>query len=226
MKSHKKMFYRILLPIIITIILTPITPWLDLNSAHFFFEQGSFSTAPAYTFFYHYGIIPAWIAVISSSLLYLLSFFTDKLTLWRPYLLVMILTLVLGSGIIVHALLKENWGRPRPRQIEEFGGMQKFRPYYIPNFSNQFESSKSFSCGHCSMGFYFFALALVGTRLQKRWLSILGYCLAFGLGIALSLTRIAQGGHFFSDTLITALIMWLTACVLDWVYFERPSCKA
>jgi len=105
--------------------------------------------------------------------------------------------------------------RPRPKQVIEFGGIQEFRPFYQPNFFHQPEPSKSFTCGHCTMGFYFFALALVVRRLNYRktfWITLM---FAFALGIALSLARIGQGGHFFSDTLISALIMWLTAYACD-----------
>lgn len=61
------------------------------------------------------------------------------------------------------------------------------------------------------MGFYFFALALLGICYRRRDLYWLGLGLAWGLGGLLSLARIAQGGHFFSDTMASALIMWLTA---------------
>ena len=70
------------------------------------------------------------------------------------------------------------------------------------------------------MGFYFFAVALLGRRLGSRILFITGMALALILGIALSVTRIAQGGHFFSDTLATAIIMWTAALAIDWLLFK------
>jgi membrane-associated PAP2 superfamily phosphatase len=65
------------------------------------------------------------------------------------------------------------------------------------------------------MGFYFFTLALIARRLDYRKTFWFALILAFGLGISLSLARIAQGGHFFSDTLVSALVMWLSAYACD-----------
>ena len=127
----------------------------------------------------------------------------------------LLLSLALGAGLIAHTLLKDRWGRPRPRQVAEFGGHQQFRPYYLPNFFHQPEPSKSFPCGHCTMGFYFFAVALVCQRQGWRWGAIFSYFLAFFLGILLGVTRMAQGGHFFSDILVSALLMWWVASLLD-----------
>jgi lipid A 4'-phosphatase len=127
--------------------------------------------------------------------------------------------------LIIHGVLKDHWGRPRPRQVIEFGGLQSFRSYYEPNIGHQPEPSKSFACGHASLGYYFFALALLGIIYRLRWLFWLGMGLAWGLGILLSLARIAQGGHFLSDTLASALIMWLVAWGLAYFLFAKQECQ-
>lgn len=219
------------LPIVLMIAITPFTPALDLTASRFFYlqtpEGGHFSTNGFFNFMYDYGVIPAQLTTGFAVLAFLLSYLTPSWKPWRAPSLVLILTLAIGAGFITHALLKDHWGRPRPKQVIEFGGTQPFRPYYKPNFFHQPEPSKSFVCGHCSMGFYFFALALVGKRKGSRALQIAGFTLAAILGIALSLTRIAQGGHFLSDTLMTALIMWLTALTCDWLIFtQAPKDRA
>ena len=71
------------------------------------------------------------------------------------------------------------------------------------------------------MGFYFFTVALIGMRLQKKRVFYLGLVLTIFLGAALSLIRMAQGGHFFSDVLMSALIMWLTALAFDRIVYGR-----
>ncbi|HBH49073.1 MAG TPA: PAP2 family protein, partial [Bacteroidales bacterium] len=43
----------------------------------------------------------------------------------RRWALMMILTIVLGPGLLVNATFKDNWGRPRPNEIVEFGGKEK-----------------------------------------------------------------------------------------------------
>lgn len=201
-------------PIIAMAILTPFTPTLDLAISHFFYDPTkSFSNATFYTFIYNYGIIPGQIAFAFSAIILILSFLSKKWKRWHNACMVMVLTLAIGSGLITHAMLKDHWGRPRPKQVVEFGGSQQFRPYYMPNLDNQPEPSKGFPCGHCTMGFYFFGLALIGYRDGNYKTYYFWLAFALTLGIVLSLTRIAQGGHFLSDTLASALIMWLTAYV-------------
>lgn len=211
-------------PILAFLIITPFTPWLDLTITRYFYSIGNdpvehFVTNPFFDFMFDYGAVPANIVAIFSVFGLLGSYIFKKFKSWRNPCLVLLLSYALGVGLITNGVLKEYWGRPRPKQVEEFGGTQPFRPYFIPNF-NQPQPSKSFPCGHCTTGFYFFALALVGWRLQKPAIFKLGLSLAFVLGITLSITRIAQGGHFLSDTLAAALIMWYTALAMDWLVYS------
>lgn len=220
-------FYRNkswLLPILAMAAITPFTPALDLAASRYFFHSPQGFTSNAFfTFLFKYGFYPANITALAAGVVLILSFFFSTCKTWRKPALVLVLTMVIGSGAIVHAILKDHWGRPRPKQVIEFGGSQPFRPYYKPNFFNKPEPSKSFSCGHCSVGFYFFALAFVGRRLNSNLLFWTGLFLALTLGILLSLTRIVQGGHFFSDTLVTALIMWLTAYFCDKLVYSKST---
>jgi len=211
MTNQPKSLISHLSPLIIFLLIAPFTPWLDMAISGYFFH-GHFQSNAFLSFMFDYGILPAWAAVFISVILW---------KKWRKAAYVLVLTLAIGSGLIVNVILKDHWGRPRPMQVVEFGGKQAFRPFYEPNFFHQPEPSKSFPCGHCSMGFFFFALALVARRHQCRSLYYGGMALALGLGILLSVVRIAQGGHFFSDALASALIMWYTAVILTaWIYRE------
>jgi membrane-associated PAP2 superfamily phosphatase len=197
-------------PLLGLALITPLTPFLDLSISNYFYTPAAgFASTPFYNFLYHYGFLPADLTAVAALLLFILSFF--KWRRWRAPALAMALTLLVGSGIIVHVVLKDHWGRPRPKQIVEFGGQQSYRPYYMPDLFAQKESSKSFPCGHCSTGFYFFCLVFIGRQEKNPYLVWCGMLLALTLGILLSLARIAQGGHFFSDVLVSALIMWITA---------------
>lgn len=206
-------------PLLILAAFTPFSTTIDLSISHFFFSQeGSFQNNTFLDFIYRYGIIPGWIAIIVSVVILLGSWVNPSWKQWREGAYFMILSLVIGSGLITHVILKDHWGRPRPKQIAEFGGKQEFRPYYKPNFFHQQEPSKSFPCGHCSMGFYFFALAFLGKTQNSKYLYYSGMTLAWFLGILLSYARIAQGGHFFSDTVASGLIMWFTPFTLSqWI---------
>lgn len=212
-------------PIIGLLILTPFISEIDLFVARFFYQHGNdpvehFMTGPILNFLFDFGPLAANLTAAAAALLLLGSYLFTSLKKWKQPCLILVLTYAVGAGLIINGGLKEYWGRPRPKQLEEFGGSQTFRPYYKPNFFHQPQPSKSFTCGHCAMGFYFFALALVGRRLKNQGLETGAFLLAIALGLALSITRIMQGGHFVSDTLFSALVMWYTALAIDWLAYE------
>lgn len=213
-----------LIPALLMFLLAPFTPWIDIAAAHAFYTPDrfgidQFKSGPVLDFVFNYGIYPAWIVTV---LALVALFFSKK---WRSPALVWILTLAIGAGFLTHLVLKDHWGRPRPKQVIEFGGSQEFRPFYSPNFFHQPEPSKSFPCGHCSMGFVFFAAALIGRRLGSKWIEWSGWILSFGLGILLGTTRIMQGGHFTSDVLMSALILWITALFANWLIYHEADTK-
>lgn len=206
-----------LLPVLAMIILTPFTPQIDLAASSWFYQDGHFSQDGFFTFFYEYAIIPGQLAGVIAAFTLTLSYFLPSLQRWRGPLLAVLLTMVLGAGFIVHTVLKDHWGRPRPKQVEQFGGSQAFRPWYKPNFFHQPEPSRSFPCGHCTMGFFFFSAAFALKRTGHRNWSTFFLIYAFGMGILLGLARIAQGGHFVSDVLMSGLILWICSGFFDWV---------
>ncbi len=215
--------YLWILPLIFFVVIAYFTPDIDLAISNYFYDSeiGDFPGGDVYSAIRFWTVIPAMFTAVAATLFLGLSYIVSGWKKWRPYALLLILPMVLGAGIITHSLLKDHWGRPRPKQIENYGGDNAFRPFYQPNITLEVQPFKSFPCGHCSMGFYFFAVALLGRRLGSRLLFATGITLALSLGIALSITRIAQGGHFFSDTMATALIMWMTAFACDWLLFKE-----
>jgi membrane-associated PAP2 superfamily phosphatase len=226
MKKHRRWLY----PLLFLGLITPFSSWIDLNISRYFYSTGNdpvdhFVSNPFLDFIFDYAPYPGELLAIIAGLALILSYLKSSWIKWRQPALVLVLTMALGAGLIVHGILKDHWGRPRPKQVVEFGGGQEFRPYYQPNFFHQPEPSKSFVCGHCSVGFYFFALYLIGIRLKKRALARWGFILALLIGIGLSVTRIAQGGHWFTDTLVTAMIMWWTALCVDQLVYEGEPLK-
>lgn len=219
------------LPLLVLAFITPFSASIDLFIAKMTFYRGwttgepqeyGFYTNPFFDFIYLYGGIPAACTALVASILFALSKWIVSLKKYRGIFLLLSMTLFVGSLVITHSLLKENWGRPRPRQIVEFGGQQDFRAYYEPQFSLAPEPSKSFPSGHSTCGFYFFCLFFLGRRYNSTLLSLAGLAIAFGLGGVLSLARIVQGGHFVSDVYIAALIMWLTSYYLDYLIYDAP----
>jgi len=221
----KELFFkhkRWLLPLLFLVTIAPLSPYLDLAASNYFFrpEKNNFINNGFFSFVYHYAQLPGFILFGASIFVLTLSYVKKKLIPCRNVCLVFILAMMLGPGLIINVLLKPGWGRPRPRQIEQFSGIEPYRPFYAPRFgytgSDQY---KSFPSGHASMGFYFFVVAVVGARLKNRPMMIIGYASALVLGTTLGITRIAQGGHFFSDILIAALIAWWIALIVDWMIF-------
>lgn len=106
-------------------------------------------------------------------------------------------TLILGPGVLVNAILKDNWGRPRPRYVEEFGGDLPYQPVW--KITDYCERNCSFTSGEASAAIWLTSIAfLVPPSWRKAVLMfVLPLCLI------LSVNRVAFGGHFFSDTLIS-----------------------
>ena len=139
-----------------------------------------------------------------------------RLSLAGRRALVLIAGLALGSGLIVNGLLKSLWGRARPIQIEAFGGDADFtRAWQV---SDQCLSNCSFVSGEGSSAAWMVAaVAVMSPPELRRWT----LPLAIAYGAALSLNRIAFGGHFLSDILLS----WaLTGLVLTALYRVALAC--
>ena len=129
---------------------------------------------------------------------------------YRKSFFFLMLVIIVGPGLVVNALFKDQWGRPRPHQVEDFGGSRTFTPAWV--ISDQCERNCSFVCGDASIGFVLIAGVFISRRPRLWFLSSL---LAGGL---LGLMRIAQGGHFLSDVIfcwyMVACTTWLLARML------------
>lgn len=126
------------------------------------------------------------------------------------------LVLVLGAGLIVNVILKDNFGRARPRDIEEFGGSKHFTPAFV--VSRECNTNCSFSSGEGAGAF--FSLALVMALSRKRAMLVAGVA----LGSLVSLSRVAAGAHFFSDTVVSFFVMLIVADVLyHYMFLPEPE---
>jgi membrane-associated PAP2 superfamily phosphatase len=113
----------------------------------------------------------------------------------RPGLFLVIL-LALGPGLLVNTVFKDYWGRPRPREVSQFGGKKVFLHPWQKGIAHQ---GRSFPSGHSSAAFYLTAPFFVFRRRKPRTAA---WWMTGGLlfGILMSVARITQGGHFLSDT--------------------------
>jgi len=194
-------------------------PQIDIYVANLFYTQGSgfvFSGSVLETVLYNsvkYVLISINLGALA---LWLYNRFSKKdiLGFNGKKMLFVILVLAIGSGLIVNALLKENWGRPRPAQSTLFNGKMEFKPAFI--MSNQ--DGYSFSCGHASAAFALIAYAMLAKRRKKLWMT-----LVVGYGSVVGLARMAAGGHFLSDVVVSFFIVLITAKMLYYLMFERES---
>ncbi|MGB8146371.1 MAG: phosphatase PAP2 family protein [Chromatiaceae bacterium] len=125
----------------------------------------------------------------------------------------LLLVLVLGPGLLVNGILKEHWGRARPLDCQEFGGTRAFSPAFVPSD----QGGRSFSSGHASGSCYWVVVALVLAPRRRLWL-----WLALGYSLLVAWARLAAGGHFLSDILVSWFIVALLAYWLDGLLSSPP----
>ena len=111
-------------------------------------------------------------------------------------LLFLATSLTLGPGLLVNVLLKEYWGRPRPWQVVDLGGTMAFFPAWVPG--GACASNCSFPSGEASSAAWLLAFVFV---VPERWRRPVA-AVALAWVAAISLNRMAFGGHFLSDVLI------------------------
>jgi lipid A 4'-phosphatase len=125
-----------------------------------------------------------------------------------PQWLYLAICLAVGPGLVANVILKDHFGRPRPKQVIEFGGSKSFAPALIP--SEQCASNCSFISGEAASTFLPFYAACAVLPQAAPWLLAVGTL----CGMASGLVRVAQGAHFLSDIVFAAVCMAITAvCV-------------
>lgn len=108
--------------------------------------------------------------------------------------------LAAGPGLLVNGILKEYWGRPRPIATDLFGGEAPFQRVWV--ISNWCDRNCSFVSGEASSAAWLVAAALIAPR-QIRTAAVAAATL---YAFALSINRIAFGGHYLSDVVLAWLL--------------------
>jgi membrane-associated phospholipid phosphatase len=116
-----------------------------------------------------------------------LAFVIKPLKTWRYWLLALFLCLVIGQFCLI--VLKPLIGRARPYLVLEFGH-HFFKPF---NLNNQYFS---FPSGHTINIMLLFGFLSLRYPLYRLFWIILGF--------GISMIRMIDGSHFFSDCLFTA----------------------
>lgn len=167
---------------------------------------------------YLYGTVPGIVLTLACLVGWITARFRAPESQWHRYFLLVVLTSVIGAGLLVNGVFKPYWGRPRPNQIREFGGKYDYHHVLAPGIPGK---GKSFPCGHCTMGYVFTALFFV--RRKSPALAYAGGTFGLVYGSLLSMARVAQGAHFASDCLWSLGIIWLTASALYFFVLKIPA---
>ncbi len=133
----------------------------------------------------------------------------------RHLCLFALVTLLVGPGIIVHNVFKDQWDRARPRHLVEFGGDKVHTPAWV--ISDQCERNCSFVSGHAAMGFYFMILGWLMS--SRRW-----FYIGLGIGALVGMIRVLQGGHFLSDSILAGFVVyWTIWAFAKWMKVPNPG---
>ena len=197
-------------------------PELDLMGAAFFHGQDGFpGDAPALKalraalFFLPAAVMGAaaalWLAARLGAPL------PERLRPTGRSLAFMTLSLALGPGLLVNVALKDHWHRPRPVQVQEFGGPLEFRPWFRTD--GGCAKNCSFVSGETSGAFWLAAPA----SLAPPPLRLPAMAAALAIGALTGGLRVAFGGHFLSDALLAGLFTLLLITVLQRLIFSKDK---
>lgn len=188
-------------------------PELDLAITRRFHdpEHGFYLAHEAWVLLPYYGIdVLKWTLGVAI-LVVLVAAWLRRLGSWKTPLLFLSAALLLAPGLVVEGVFKNNWGRAKPWQIEQFGGPRQYSAPLVP--ADQCSRNCSFVSGHAAFGFTAFAFAFLWPR-RRRAMIVLGLVLGAYCGAG----RIVQGGHFLSDIVFSGFAVWFTLLALDWYW--------
>jgi lipid A 4'-phosphatase len=140
----------------------------------------------------------------------------------RPYAVLAIATALIGPGLLVNGLIKDQWGRPRPHQVEALGGARDYLPPLKPGEPGK---GKSFPSGHSSVGFMLGVFFLIWRRRRPR-LAWMALAAAIAFGLLLGIGRMAAGDHFLSDVIWSGVFVYGIALLLYYGILRIPRQEA
>lgn len=210
--------FSLILLILLTTAFFFFVPSIDIKISHYFFQHGKFPLATQYWANISRHILYILIYALAAFALLQIAFnllSKNRLQLLSNKACLYVLTCILvGPVLLTNVLLKNHWGRPRPRQIQVFNGNKTYEPVFV--ISNQCTTNCSFVCGDTAGAICLLALAFV--LRQKRKLLITAILLYSAL---IGFIRIAQGGHFLSDVLLSYELNLLCLAALYRLYYPQ-----
>jgi lipid A 4'-phosphatase len=195
-------------------------PRLDLDLAALFFDRKrDIFTGNAQLWVYYLRDAARGLVVLLVAPAFIATLNKLVLPRWRMLIegraaLFLAVTLALGPGVVTNLIFKDHWGRPRPIDATEFGGSDRFMPWWDPR--GPCANNCSFVAGEPSGAFWTLAPAALA---PPPWRPLAyGAALAFGAGIGL--LRIGSGAHFFTDVVFAGVFMFLVVWTLHGLIYR------
>jgi len=155
-------------------------------------------------------VLAAWIA----------SFRLKRLAKWRPLLQFLFVAMVLSSSAV--SLIKSASGKHCPYDLEQYGGTVPLVGL-LEGLPQGVKPGKCWPGGHASAGFCLLAFYFAALKVGRRGMAASLLAGSLLLGFVLGMGRVAQGAHFVSHNLWSALICWLVILALYEFLLRRAS---
>jgi len=196
----------------------------DFSWTAAFYEWGGrnagwiYARDPVWAALYDYGEIPGILLALFGLAGFLAAKWGKAPRQYAKPFMVIVLTVVLGPGLLVNGILKNYWGRSRPHDTAAFSGSQPYSTVFQPGGPGM---GKSFPCGHCSMGYAFASgVAFFPYHPMIGVASLVG---GTAFGTLLGIARMAQGGHYPTDVLWSGILVLMLIAGLYYFVFRIPE---
>ena len=209
----QRSFFMLLLALIAATLLCVFTD-ADIRTTALFYQPGTgfpIGDMQPWSALKHYGEWPAFAMGAIAALIVVAGFFRPSLARYRRQALFISLLLIIAPGILANSVFKDHWGRPRPRQVDIFGGTMAFHQPWQPGPAPR---NASFPAGHPTVAFYMSAPYFILREKKRRRQAMFWLWGGIFYGCVMGMARIIQGGHFVTDVIWSAGFVYLTAIVL------------
>src|SRR5947209_672659 len=134
---------------------------VDLRLSRYFYDPVApqrwfLKTTVPWLWLNRYGEYPVWLLAAGAAVVWCGSLRRRAWIRHRRACALLVLAAALGPGLIINGILKPVWGRPRPHQVDLFGGARPYQPWWQPGHPG---GGRSFSSGHAASAYVLVAAA-------------------------------------------------------------------
>lgn len=199
-------------------------PEFDLRIARTFAGKAASDVFPLRAHFWPWfakeaAIWTVWVLIAPAALALILKLIRPRMPMLVPgrAVVFLIATLALAPGLVVNGVFKEHWGRPRPIDVTQFHGADRFVAWWDPR--GACPSNCSFVSGDASAAYWALAPAALA---PPPWRPLAyGAAIAFGTGVGF--LRVVFGGHFPSDVIFAGIFTFLVVWICYALLYRRPE---